>query len=321
VRSTSTSRDDLPWIALVEELEAARALVEIDWKTDADDFVRALRKLRRGFSLPRDPGGYDERSTWELLEIAGARLRAERVRLAALDIGSDSYCLVIVPVGQVAELVKLAKRAKYGTIDLFGDDLAAATKDRIARVKRYEREDAREATRKTPPWTMYARGDETWNISVAVTAFNTSYRAPGVKRYVSRTFSRPRDTDPAARRQVAEWREAGFVKLTAAQARARTVDEESAFLGWIGPFPEDGRYFVEGEHVRWIAVRGDELVTIAGSLGKSFGEVESHYHGAKAAARSGYALEHFERSKAYEPITRAKLMQRYGRKAPPIDRR
>ena len=150
-RNIDVPGPSLPWIALVDGLIAAKACHEIDWKTDAENVAWAIGTVRgvpRGaFAWMKQETDLDDRSTWELLEMSGQRLREGGLQLAQLDISSDSHCLVVVAVADAPKLVALAKTARFGDVDLFGDDLAAATKDRIARQKRDAAEEKREAAR------------------------------------------------------------------------------------------------------------------------------------------------------------------------------
>ncbi len=175
---------NLAWIALIDALEDANGLVEIDWKTDTEDLVAAIRTLHRGFKLRKlTEDEDDDLSTWELLEIAGAAVRKKGVRLAQLDMGSDSYCLVVVPDARVPELKRLAKQGGYANAVLFGDRLAAATKARIADNKRATARviaaAAAAAAMPKPAWTMYARGAESWVILVGDTWLRLGYEGPG----------------------------------------------------------------------------------------------------------------------------------------------
>ena len=67
-----------------------------------------------------------------MLEQAGAALRKHGLQLVQLDIGSDAYCVVMVPIAHVAAVARLAKRAGYGEAKSLGDALAAAKRERVA---------------------------------------------------------------------------------------------------------------------------------------------------------------------------------------------
>ncbi len=138
-RSITEATTDLPWIALVDELERVKRLASVDWKTSMEDLVWSLGKL---VSLPRRAGRWawakkredlDERDLVEVLEIVGERIaKEERLQLAHLDTGADEYELVIVDVKRAKRLVELGKRAGYGDIDLFtGSDLAGFERERV----------------------------------------------------------------------------------------------------------------------------------------------------------------------------------------------
>jgi hypothetical protein len=111
----------------------------------------------KGFKLP---AGDDDRTTWEALEEAGEALRKKKLQLVQLDMESDAYPLVVVPIAKAAELAKLATQAKYGKAKQFGDALAAARKDRIARVAKLAKENALPSKVATSRYVHYARGDE-----------------------------------------------------------------------------------------------------------------------------------------------------------------
>jgi hypothetical protein len=134
---------ELPWIALVDELERVKRLASVDWKTSTEDLVWSLGKL---VSLPKRAGRWawakrredlDERDLVEVLEIVGERLaKEERLQLAHLDTGADEYELVVVDVTRAKRLVELGKRAGYGDVDLFtGSDLAGFEKERVEKAE------------------------------------------------------------------------------------------------------------------------------------------------------------------------------------------
>jgi hypothetical protein len=195
-RSIDKPRANLPWIALVDALVAARSLVEIDWKTSGEDIAGSLGKLR---AVPKKNVAWlakvnDERSTLELLEECGKKLLAsDHLQLAALDILSDSFCLVVVPAADAKRLVALAKAATYGSVDLFtGKGLAAAKRERVARNKRDREEAAREAKRAAKQFEKlryFVCGDEAWHHEQHEVAVNTGYEAPKKKFYRNHYFT------------------------------------------------------------------------------------------------------------------------------------
>ncbi len=192
-RNIDAPGPELPWIALVEELIAARACHEIDWKTDAENVAWAIGTLR---GVPRGAFGWmkhepaiDDRSTRELLELSGQHLRAHGLQLAQLDLSSDSHCLVVVAIADAPKLVALAKRARFGDADLVGDDLAAATKDRVAMERRDAAEDKREAARQArrpkPTLEYFAKGKTFWWLAIAKTVLQSAFEAPSYRYAVT----------------------------------------------------------------------------------------------------------------------------------------
>lgn len=138
-RSANAGHEGLPWLALVDALEAERRLASIDWKTSFEDLTWALDRLR---SLPKKARRWawakehadelEDRTTLELLEIVGARLQRERLALLQLDTGADEHELVVVPRRSVARLRALGAKAKYGDVDVFtGSDLARFERERV----------------------------------------------------------------------------------------------------------------------------------------------------------------------------------------------
>jgi hypothetical protein len=163
-RGVDGSVEHLPWIALVELLAGARAVVELDREPDGVPIadrglppgvsaaegrrgVIAAERLRlaieRLASCPRgafawmkhDPELAD-RSTAELCELAGKALLAKGFQLAQLGSEALGRCLVVVPEAHAGELIKLARAAGYGEAVLItGARLIKATKDRAAAAK------------------------------------------------------------------------------------------------------------------------------------------------------------------------------------------
>jgi hypothetical protein len=107
---------ELAWIALVDALADHELLAEVDWKEADDEIVARLRELSsspaEGWSWYAGPDE-DGLPTYDFLQLAGERLAAEGTALAVLDIDSDCYPLVLLPVGQAADLVDLASAAGF----------------------------------------------------------------------------------------------------------------------------------------------------------------------------------------------------------------
>jgi hypothetical protein len=315
-RGIDEPEEGLAWIALIDALQDAKALVEIDWKTDAENVEWAIKKLHKQFQLPKvDDPDLDERSTWELLEIAGALLRKKKLQLAHLDMHSDAYCLVNVPLSKFAMLASLAKKARYGTADAFGSDLIEATKERVARMKKHEREEAKESARKPPPYRFFQKGKNHRAIQTHTRALDAEFEAPGMRRYENHYFSSPKETKAAAKKLIASWRADGFREISPEVALARPRQGTGAYLGWIGPFASDAHYFLENKKiVRCIALRGDAVMSTGGIVGKDFGELTSLRHSKNAEKAFADDLARLRATKFYQPIERDGLMALYAKK-------
>jgi hypothetical protein len=90
----------LPWLALVDRLQAALRAVEIDWRSDRDDIVWSLQQLGEYSALPESVRDEIVRLSCSnsidcLVAIAGTVAKTSR-RLVALDIDSDSYVVMLL---------------------------------------------------------------------------------------------------------------------------------------------------------------------------------------------------------------------------------
>lgn len=111
----------LAWIALVDALDNHGLLAEVDWKEDPGEIAGQVRALRS--APPADELwtalARIELPTYEFLEAAGARLRDTGTALAVLDIESDCYPLVLLPVAREDDLVTFAAAAGFAA-EVFG---------------------------------------------------------------------------------------------------------------------------------------------------------------------------------------------------------
>jgi hypothetical protein len=322
-RSIDKPDKDLPWIALVDALTAAKVLVEIDWKTAADDLHWNLAKLGRkketAWLAKIDPIT-DDRSTLELLEETGQRLLAShQLQLAGLDIGSDSYCLVMVPAADAKQLVALAKTAKFGDADLFtGKGLAAAKRERVAREKRDRAEAAKQAKREAERYKAYryfARGKETKCLLVRELAVDTEHEGPGEKFYEYHTFKDRNAPAAFARDQIRAWKGAGFTDVDRETFLSLAI-AKTAYIGWVGPFPTDAKYWLESKKiVRAVGLIGDTIWSGGGVAGKNFNELQKYeHHKTQVAAAADFAAKvEWHNSSSYKPIERAAVMKLYKR--------
>jgi len=114
---------NLAWIAMVDALDDHGLLAEVDWREDPEDIVAQLRALRSSPTEPETWAWVDQvrfdLSTDDFLKVAGDRLRGAGTALVHLDIHSDCYPLVLLPVTRAAELVSLAAAAGY-TVAVWG---------------------------------------------------------------------------------------------------------------------------------------------------------------------------------------------------------
>lgn len=110
-----TSADDLElvqWLGLVDILEEHGWVCERDWKDELEDFSYFVQNLH-GFQqlgLELDPDWLDEDEdipAW--CGILTEKWSAQGVRMAAIDIDSDSYVLFPVSSARFAGLQKLAE--------------------------------------------------------------------------------------------------------------------------------------------------------------------------------------------------------------------
>lgn len=260
----------LPWLALIDGLAGAKCCVGIDWKSPAEDVAYALLKL----GGPKKPkwlkdGSLDDRSTAELLELAGKELKAAGKQLASLDTASDEYNLVLFGRKKLAEVKKLVKAAGQ-QLELFdGSKLKAATSQRKER----------DAARPTPPpppeheWEVFGRNGEARALKVAETGLSIDRESKTVKEFTMHAFPDAARTAAFAKALVAGWLAEGFKPISSDEARAL-----ASYSGdFVGPLPTDAKYFVEKRGklkiVRGFALRGDTVWSAMGAAGSSFGEL------------------------------------------------
>lgn len=104
--------DLVQWLGLVDILEEHGWVCERDWKDELEDFSYFVQNLH-GFQqlgLELDPDWLDEDEdipTW--CGILTEKWSAQGVRMAAIDIDSDSYVLFPTTAPQLAQLQKLAE--------------------------------------------------------------------------------------------------------------------------------------------------------------------------------------------------------------------
>ena len=312
------SVDELPWVALVRGLVQAGAAVELDDRTDAEALQRLIGQLegcpRGAFAWMKHDGELGDRSTEELLELTGKALLGKTAQLVQLDGEAQRRWLVVVPEPHAAELVKLAKTAGYRGVELLtGARLNKATKDRVASAKHTAQQTPRDPDRPARTLRYFARGKETWTMSVAEAEaeFETCYEKPRVKYYVHHHFDDAAAARAGQKRQTSEWAAAGFREIDQAQFDA-LPHAETQYINWTAPFPDDASYVVEGkEIVRCTELRGDAVVQAAGTIGYNFGERQNVYHCNTAAAAAKRYAQHVAADAHFPTISRAEIVKRY----------
>lgn len=308
-RNISAPTPELPWIAVIDGLAKLKLAFGLDWKADADDVAWAISKLG-GPKKPKWLGDadLDDRSTWELLELAGRELGKAGKQLASLDTASDEYNLVLFSKKRLAAVKKLVKGAKQQLEVFTGARLAAATKQRTARDNAPAR-----ARPPEPQWRHFAKGGETRAISVAVTGLSHDRESEKLKVFNICTFPDAATTQAAAKALTDEWLALGFKEISEAEAKARP----QCTGGSIGELPTDASYFLEDRGavklVHAFSLRGPVFWSTKGVAKESFGElvsVETRASEAEAKQRFEHALETAKAFK-WQAQTRAEVLALY----------
>lgn len=244
--SNAERRRDLASLALIIALGRAKRLVSIDWKTNLPELIGALASLRtlparpRRWAWTKDDASLHERSTLELLEIVGRRLREdEGVVLASLEIAADEHELVIAREEDVRQLVALGKKAGFAGVGLFtGASLRKYERARQAKQAKEARAAQRIAARDPYAQRQFVHAD-----GRGYRIWGSTWRTGKVKRVSVEALECPLGTeavyappmhrvevgtsDAAATRRRASWiREKlseGFVEVTREAFVARDV--------------------------------------------------------------------------------------------------
>ena len=113
----------LPWLALVDLLIDAHRAVELDWNFGAEDVIWNLEQLDSWKDLGDErkksvAAIHGDGPTIEVLRAAAAQLAADHRVLAALDIDSDSYVMVLLGESDYAKAAELARRAGFTLKDI-----------------------------------------------------------------------------------------------------------------------------------------------------------------------------------------------------------
>lgn len=288
-RHISAPTPELPWIAVIDGLAKLKVSFGLDWKADAEDVAWAISKL----GGPKKPkwladDDLDDRSTAELLELAGRELAKAGKQLASLDTASDEYNLVLFSKKKLAGVKKLVKAAKQQLEIFTGARLAAATKQRLAR------DTAPAAPVVEPQWRRFAKGGEVCALMVAETGLSHDRESETVKVFTMCTFPDAATTQAGAKALVEAWLSMGFKEISEAEAKAIPRCAGSS----IGELPTDATYFLEDRGavklVHAFSLRGPVFWSTKGVAKESFGElisVETRASSAEAKQRFDHALE------------------------------
>ena len=104
-------QETLRWIGLVDELLESKSLVELDWKTDRDEFLYQLEPLAAKHSLDLDGNWLKEEANipaW--CNILDEKWASQDFCIACMDINSDSYVLFICKRDILGKLVTLSHK-------------------------------------------------------------------------------------------------------------------------------------------------------------------------------------------------------------------
>jgi len=308
----------LPWIALVRGLVEAQAVAMLDDDGDAEAVRRSIDALdgcpRGAFAWMKHDAELADRSTEELLELTGKALLGKGAQLVQLDGEADRRWLTVIPEAQAGELVKLGKTAGRRIELITGAGLIKATKDRARGARKAVRSPARGASRPAPTRRYFARGKETWTMSVteaAGTMFETCYEKPRVLYYVHHHFDDAAARRAGQKRLLAAWEAAGFREVD--QATFEVLPHAGTpYINWTAPFPDGASYVVESkEIVRCTELRGDAVIQTAGTIGYNFGELQTVYHCKTESAAARRYAQHVAADAHFPAISRAEVVKRY----------
>lgn len=307
-RNVSAPTPALPWLAVIDGLQKVKACVGIDWKSAPEDVAWAIGKL----GGPKKPAwlkddDVEDRSTWELLELAGKELKAKGKQLASLDTASDEYDLVLFARAKLAKVKKLVKAAGQQLEYFDGAKLGAATAQRKAR------DAARAPAPAVRAWQHFARGDEVRAIQVAEQGLDIDRQSLTVKELTMWSFPDAPSTATTAKSIIEGWENDGFRAISAEEAKGMPVLPAH----FVGEFPADATYFLEVQKkssvVRAFSVFANTLWTSTGVAGVSFGElVHIEVRATPAEARARFET-HLETAKLFKwrPMTRAEVVALY----------
>jgi hypothetical protein len=122
LRGISKPEPGLPWIALVDGLAERSRVVEFDWKEDPGAIMDGLDDILGEDSLDWDSiitEDEEELPCEEFLQLVGRRLRERGLALVCIDIQSDCYPVLAVPIERLGRVQQLSAESGYGKIEDF----------------------------------------------------------------------------------------------------------------------------------------------------------------------------------------------------------
>lgn len=107
VKPDSPEEIEAAWMQLYEELLRSGRAISLDWKSEKDEFLSAVKKLIAGAALEINENILDEHADIQAWSKTLHSLWSGYV-LAAMDIGSDSYVLIVLTEEDCSRARKLA---------------------------------------------------------------------------------------------------------------------------------------------------------------------------------------------------------------------
>lgn len=114
-RGIEEPEDVDPWIGLLDALDQEGALAYLDWKDSGVELVDAMSAVPRvvASGVDIDPAADVDGSLETAIAHLDGLLAGHDLRVLLLDEDSDAYPLVVVPAGNVEEIVVLAGRVGH----------------------------------------------------------------------------------------------------------------------------------------------------------------------------------------------------------------
>ncbi|TVY02070.1 DUF6630 family protein [Cohnella terricola] len=117
-RGIEEPNKEMIWIALVNLLIENDLAFEIDWKETGIYVCDVVEGLLDRKKLPivdweeLEDESFNKMPSDQFLVEVAKKLRSANLALAHMDIGSDSYVLIVVPTADMSEIKRLAQQAE-----------------------------------------------------------------------------------------------------------------------------------------------------------------------------------------------------------------